>query len=244
MRCWRCCTAIAKRRSFNAASAGKRDRRRSGTIAAPSTTRCGTISRSAATATASRSRATARTDKTSVAPHPVPLPVERGEGTRLRGQRDTSIVLHVHCRKLSLSPRGERAGVRGLLQVLAEIGLDVAPQFLRRRFAVARPVIGEKGVSGVLVDLCRDILPGRLGALLELGFERDRRVLVLFTENAEERAVQLADHIERRFRTRRRRLGVGRRAANRAPAHRRCSRYWRSAAPGRRCGRRARTLPG
>src|SRR5204862_6096367 len=83
---------------------------------------------------------------------------------------------------LPLPARGERAGVRGLLQVLAEIGLDIAPQFLRRRFAVARPVIGEKGVSGGLGDLCRGVLAGGLGALLELGFERDRRVLVVFPD--------------------------------------------------------------
>ena len=49
-----------RRRNFSAASAGRRTRSHSGTTAASSITRCGTITRSAATATASRSKATSR----------------------------------------------------------------------------------------------------------------------------------------------------------------------------------------
>src|SRR5438874_2847010 len=178
MRCWRCCTAIAKRRSFNAASAGRRDRRRSGTIAARSTTRCGTISRSAATATASgQGRPPVLTGRQ--LPPTLSLSPSNGERERSFSARTKS----------ALSPHEDRGWGEGLLQVLAEVGLDVAPQFLRRRFAVARPVIGEEGVTGVLVDLCRDVLTGRLGALLELGFERDRRVLGIFAEYAEKRAM-------------------------------------------------------
>ncbi len=61
--CWRCCTGIARRRNSNAASAGSPARWRSGTIAARSTTQCGTTSRNAATATGSRSRATGRSKR-------------------------------------------------------------------------------------------------------------------------------------------------------------------------------------
>src|ERR1043166_2837667 len=101
--------------------------------------------------------------------------------------------------------------------MLAEVGLDVAPQFLRRGFAIARPVIGEEGVTGMLVDLGRDVLAGGLSPFLELAFERDRRVLVLFAEHPEQRAMQLADHVERRLRARPRRLPIPRRALNKSP---------------------------
>src|SRR5438067_918842 len=72
-----------------------------------------------------------------------------------------------------------------LLQVLAEEGLNVVPQLIGRALAIARPVIGEEGVAGALVDLRRHVLAGRLAAFLELGFERNRRVLVFFAEHAE-----------------------------------------------------------
>ena len=51
-RCWRCSTATSRRRSSSAASSGSPTRWRSGTTAAPSTTRCSTTSRTAATAIA------------------------------------------------------------------------------------------------------------------------------------------------------------------------------------------------
>ena len=52
MRCSRCSTATSRRRSSIAASSGGRTRSPSGTIAAPSTTRCSITSRIAATAIA------------------------------------------------------------------------------------------------------------------------------------------------------------------------------------------------
>ena len=51
-RCSRCSTATSRRRSSSAASSGRPTRWRSGTIAAPSTTRCSTTIRTAATAIA------------------------------------------------------------------------------------------------------------------------------------------------------------------------------------------------
>src|SRR3954471_20261764 len=76
-----------------------------------------------------------------------------------------------------------------LFQMLVEEIADVAPQFLRRSLPIARAVVGEEGMAGVLVHLGHHILAGGLGALFQLGFERDRRVLVFGAEHAEQRAV-------------------------------------------------------
>src|SRR5437764_8351753 len=86
-------------------------------------------------------------------------------------------------RPLPRCPAGE--GTRLGFQVLAEKPLDVLPQLLRRAFAIARPVIGEKGVAGAIIDLRRDLLAGGLRALLQLPFQSHRRVLVLGAEHAE-----------------------------------------------------------
>src|SRR5215217_1505255 len=96
-----------------------------------------------------------------------------------------------------------------LFQVLAEEFEDIAPKLVGRPFAITRAVIGQEGMAGILIHLGRDILSRRLRALLQLGFESDRRVLVLDAEHAEQRAVQLADHVERRLRPGRIALLVG-----------------------------------
>src|SRR5271170_4708687 len=93
--------------------------------------------------------------------------------------------------------------------MLVEKGDGVAPQLGRRTFAIARPVIRQKGVAGILVDLDRRILAGGLRALAELFGLRHRRVLVFLAEHPEERTAELADEIEDRRRARRRGLGVG-----------------------------------
>src|SRR5262249_16390121 len=100
---------------------------------------------------------------------------------------DTALPSRETARSEAPFPQCGKEALKGrlLLQVVGEEGLDMTPQFLRRGLAIARPVIGEKGVAGVLVDLCRDILAGGLGALFQLAFERDRRVLVFFAEHAE-----------------------------------------------------------
>src|SRR5262249_4767233 len=63
--------------------------------------------------------------------------------------------------------RNSRLGT--LLQVLREERGCVGPQFLCRGFAIARPIVGEKGVASVFVDLGRHVLTGRLPPLFQLG---------------------------------------------------------------------------
>src|SRR6266704_1147551 len=96
---------------------------------------------------------------------------------------------------LSTAERWRGLSSGSLLQMLAEKRLDVVPQLIGRAFAIARPVIGNEGVAGALVDLGGHVLAGRLAALLQLGFQRHRRVLVFFAEHAEQRTMQLADHV-------------------------------------------------
>ena len=59
---------------------------------------------------------------------------------------------------LPQQPRERTAG--WLFQVLAEKRLGVVPQLVRRAFAIAWPVIGEKGMAGAVVDLGGDVLAG------------------------------------------------------------------------------------
>src|ERR1700730_11126075 len=114
-----------------------------------------------------------------------------------------------------------RADLR--LQMLVEERHGVLPQLRRGTLAIARPVIGEEGVPGVLVDLDRHVLAGALRAAAQFFRLRDCRVLVLLAEHREQRAMQAVDHVEDRRRTRRRRLGIRGRAVDEpAPAiHRR-----------------------
>ena len=86
--------------------------------------------------------------------------------------------------------------IRSAFQVLVEERDGIRPQLGRRRFAIARPVIGEKGVPGVFVDFDRDVLAGTLPPGAQFLGLRDRRVLVLFAEHGKQRAVKLPDQIE------------------------------------------------
>src|ERR1700730_3574905 len=110
-----------------------------------------------------------------------------------------------------------RADLR--LQMLVEERHGVLPQLRRGTLAIARPVIGEEGVPGVLVDLDRHVLAGALRAAAQLLGLRDGRVLILLAEECEERAMQAVDHVEDRRRALRRRLGIRCRAMDEtAPA--------------------------
>src|SRR5437870_329879 len=51
-------------------------------------------------------------------------------------------------------------GVDLRLQMLVEERDGIAPQLGCRPLAIARPVVGEEGMAGVLVDLDRDVLAG------------------------------------------------------------------------------------
>src|SRR6516225_7919890 len=93
--------------------------------------------------------------------------------------------------------------------MLVEKSDGVAPQFGSRALAIARPVIRQKGVPGILVDLDRRILSGGRGALLHFLRLRHRRVLVFLAEHREKRATELADEVEDRGWPRRRGLRVG-----------------------------------
>ena len=66
----------------------------------------------------------------------------------------------------------------------------IVPQLVRRAFAVGWPIVGEKGVAGVLVDFGGDVLAGAP----RFHFASDGttgRVLILDSEHPKERAVQL-----------------------------------------------------
>src|SRR6202011_1900404 len=84
-----------------------------------------------------------------------------------------------------------RADLR--LEMLIEERHGVLPQLRRGTLAIARPVIGEEGVPGVLVDLDRHVLAGALRAAAQFFRLRDRRVLVLLAEHREQRAMQAVD---------------------------------------------------
>jgi hypothetical protein len=60
-----------------------------------------------------------------------------------------------------------------LFQVLGEERDDVVPQLVSRTLAVARPVIGQKGMAGTIVDLGRD------GKILEVGVFMRRAIAYL-----------------------------------------------------------------
>src|SRR6202011_5297249 len=81
-----------------------------------------------------------------------------------------------------------RADLR--LEMLVEERHGVLPQLRRRSLTVARPVVGEEGVPGVLVDLDRHVLAGALRAAAQLFGLRDGRVLIFLAEDCEERAMQ------------------------------------------------------
>src|SRR5271166_176853 len=111
----------------------------------------------------------------------------------------------------------ERLG--SALQVLVEEGDGIRPQLGGRSLAIARPVIGEKGMAGILVHLDRDVLAGALRPGAQFLGLRHGRVLVLLAEHAKQRAVQLPDHIGDRLWPRRCGFGVGGRAMDEpAPA--------------------------
>src|SRR5271168_380966 len=71
------------------------------------------------------------------------------------------------------------------LQMLVEECHAILPQLRRRALAIARPVIGEESMPGVLVDFDRDVLASALRAAAQLLRQRHRRVLVLLTEDPE-----------------------------------------------------------
>src|SRR6201995_2898383 len=58
---------------------------------------------------------------------------------------------------------GVLSSAKLLFQMLVEERNGILPQLGCGSLAIARPVIGKKGVPGVLVDLDRDILAGLLG---------------------------------------------------------------------------------
>ena len=99
--------------------------------------------------------------------------------------------------------------MRSALQILVKERDGIRPQLGRRRLAIARPVIGEKGVAGILVDLDRNVLAGALRPGVQLLGLGQGRVLVLLTKHRKQRAVQLPDQIEDRLWPRRGGLGVG-----------------------------------
>src|ERR1700761_9387350 len=68
-----------------------------------------------------------------------------------------------------------RADLR--LQLLVEERHGILPQLGRGALAIARPVIGEEGVTGVFVDLDRDVLAGPLSEPAQFFGLRDGRVL-------------------------------------------------------------------
>src|SRR5437773_11832246 len=76
------------------------------------------------------------------------------------------------------------------LQMFVEKRDGIRPQLMCRLLAIARPVIGEESVPGILVDLDRDILPGALRPRPQLLGLGNGRVLILFPEDAKERAGQ------------------------------------------------------